>query len=273
MGEGTPVDYARAAAAFETSCDLGQSASCAELGYLYMLGKGVTKDPTRGEQLLKKACDAEDGVGCGGMAIARHEQRDLTAAHRFAEEACRLQDRGGCRFLATLLLKGDGVARDPARAVALLDSACAAEDFTACFGLANTYGVGVGVPRDTRKANALARKACDGGVKEACDLLSGKPALQQELPDGALAACEAKDATACIALGENLIRGGEFVRAAPALQVACAADHSWSCSQLATAHLLGGRGVPKDAKRARELYQKACADKEKSACEALRLLR
>lgn len=271
--KGVALDFFRASRAYEMGCDRGRASSCSALATLYVLGQGVTKDLSRAEQLFEKACKDDEAGGCGGLARLKYERRDFAAAFGVAERACRLSDKDGCRLAATMLTRGDGTERNPARAVGLLDSGCNTGDMRACLGLATMNGVGLGVPLDPMRAHELAKKACEGGVKAACGAGSADPSLRQELPPEIEIACRAKDPNACIALGGILFGRGEFVAAAPALQIACASGHPWSCSQLATAYLLGGRGVPKDAKRARELFQKACADRERSACEAMKLLR
>ncbi len=272
-GRGAPVDYSKAARAYETACDDGRAGSCAQLAALYSSGEGVTKDPARAVDLFKKACDKDNGFGCYRLARERIGQKDFPAAFGLADRACKIKNKYGCLLLGTLLIQGQGSARDPVRAFGLFDAGCTDGFMEACFALANLYGTGVGVPRDLQKAAMLGQKACEGGVKVACAAGSRDPSSVHELPPGVQTACEAKDAMACIVLGGILFGQGEFVKAAPALETACASGHSWSCSQLATGYLLGGRGVPKDPKRARELFQQACADKEKSACEALGLLR
>ncbi len=59
-----PPDHAGAAKFFERACNERSSLGCLHLGQLVRDGKGVVKDPARGQALLEKACSAKVGNAC-----------------------------------------------------------------------------------------------------------------------------------------------------------------------------------------------------------------
>lgn len=46
------------------SCDVGEARDCRILGHLYVMGKGVARDPVRAASLYRKACEGGDHLAC-----------------------------------------------------------------------------------------------------------------------------------------------------------------------------------------------------------------
>jgi len=65
-------------------------------------------------------------------------------------------------------LKGDGVARDTGKGIALLERACEGTDRGQCLTLGMRYQLGQGVEQNNEKATRYFRMACEAGVTVAC---------------------------------------------------------------------------------------------------------
>jgi TPR repeat protein len=71
-GRGGPVDFPRAAAAFQAMADMGSDSGRMELAKLYLEGKGVPRDREVALQLLQRPCDTGVQEACelGGLTPA-----------------------------------------------------------------------------------------------------------------------------------------------------------------------------------------------------------
>jgi len=101
-GEGVPVDFAKAMAAYRKACDLKGAWACGMVGILHENGEGVAKDPAEAARWFGMGCDGNDGQSCSR--------------------------------LAGLARDGRGVAQDRTRALALFDKACAEKYQKGCEG-------------------------------------------------------------------------------------------------------------------------------------------
>jgi hypothetical protein len=267
---GAAADESAAASLYQRGCGRNDAYSCVNLGYQYAHGQGVSKDPVRGTELFVKACDLGDGLGCeyAGQAYeaATGVVSDGERAVSYYEKACAAKTNRTCYGLAKALL-AQRTHASPARAVQILKDGCDGGSGESCSLLAACYGTGTGVPRDAAKAGALSKKGCELGYKGACPMT---PETAKRLVADAGHECDTGGAVACGVAGAALLEAGDFTAAAGFFGRGCEAGDATSCAQLATAHVLG-RGVARDAARARQLYKKACDAGEKSACEAVRL--
>ncbi|HWE29403.1 MAG TPA: tetratricopeptide repeat protein [Polyangia bacterium] len=125
---------AGAVAHYEIACRLRHSPACYNLGTCLVSGP-CPSDPTRGAQLLRRACD-------GGVPHA-------------------------CLNLGNSYVLGRGVERRPAEGVALLTRACDAGVALACFNLSVILTNGP-VAHDEAAAAQLRDRACRGGIEDAC---------------------------------------------------------------------------------------------------------
>ena len=64
--DGSPADSSDATrfASYKRECDSGNMDACANLGFYYRMGWGVSKDLSQATALVKKACDGGSEVGC-----------------------------------------------------------------------------------------------------------------------------------------------------------------------------------------------------------------
>ena len=125
---------------YGSACDGGDTGACYELGVLYDLGRGTSKDPVRSAKYYQKACDKGAFPACINLAVQYDE--------------------------------GRGVAKDPARTASLYKKACSSNDKRArkdaCFSLALMHAGGLGIPKDTTKAVSSYSRACDASHPVGC---------------------------------------------------------------------------------------------------------
>ena len=231
---------AELAAAREKECVQNSNGwACTWAGHRVENGEGVSRDAQRAARLYASACRvAPDrniiNEGCGPLAL-----------------------------LARRLEEGDGFVRDPDEATALYIQSCLATrspELTwmsgqpGCLELARVYLRGEIVPRDFARAAALYAAACDGpgSEREGCaglvlvDLeggLGAAPVLKESsrywLNPGSLTAfCKegAEDPIACRALALRYDRGSRVAadprRARVLFERACARGDAPSCAEL-----------------------------------------
>jgi hypothetical protein len=137
------------------------------LGFLtYVLGCDLDPPPHMNPPLVAET------VMPGGPELAG--QAGPYRGDLFAEPERRACEDGtlrACHVLGARYVKGDGVARDPARAAPLLARACEGDLAGACLDLAELYASGSGVAADAARARTLYDKACRLGEPFACERL------------------------------------------------------------------------------------------------------
>jgi TPR repeat protein len=175
----SPGDYMRALHFFLKACDL-EAEHCEPAAELYAEGRGVSANPQRAAELFGRACDAGNFESCYQLAV-RHETgtgvpRDPLRAAALYQRTCE-GDPLACTPFAKLLLLGQGVERNGARAVELLRKPCEARDMEACQQIGLAYRDGNGVTRDPAAALKQLSESCrfEGavGCRDACDLGDG----------------------------------------------------------------------------------------------------
>ncbi len=60
-------DYIQAKKYFEKACDLNNGGGCGSLGMLYEYGQGVEKNLTKADQYISKACKLGDQEACEAL--------------------------------------------------------------------------------------------------------------------------------------------------------------------------------------------------------------
>ena len=177
-GWGVPKDEAKAAQAYQKSCDGGDAAGCYGFGQALRQGKGVPKDEAKALLVYKKSCDAKYAPGCYKHAYMYEEglgvAKDRGQGRAHLPEVLRprrlrglRQDRRRCTKAARAWPRARPRPRSSTRRAAMAGTCAAATS------LAGLYEKGVGVSKDEAKAIALYQKACDGGFKDACPKVPG----------------------------------------------------------------------------------------------------
>jgi TPR repeat protein len=202
-----------------------------------------------------------------------------------------------CTTEGDRLATGDGVARDPAAAVALYTVGCDLGHGPACGALARHVLIGRGVAQDTARGVALLDQACTAGDPPACLALAGAfggfhgttpdPARAQAARDRHWmlleAACDQGDVTACRDVAFSYDIGfdddghDDPARALELYTRACDLGDSFGCSEVADQ--LRRSDVPADQARAKALgaqvasgYQSECDAGNARSCMHLRRL-
>lgn len=203
-GKGTPVDKARAAAAFIKACDDDAVVACRYAGDLYMAGDGVKKDTARATTLYRRACDHHDAEACnkiklagvpsaspmpsGSRTMAQHGAPDKTppSATDFSaterqvklgvlKRNCLGGDGKSCRLLADALDSGRGWNRTSLQQATLYEKACVLKDGSGCYQIGQLYKNGYGVLKDDARAQAAFKQGCAYGNKGSCLMLHERP--------------------------------------------------------------------------------------------------
>jgi TPR repeat protein len=173
---GTEAGCIHALRLYEEACEAGDAAACHRVGSLYVRGPYPWK-AVDGYQALKfyeKACALGQEEGC-------------TQALYWAEKDCEAGNGPSCSTLADRHQTGQGVPKDPAKALVFHEKACElsqeagctkvleadeeaceAGDAAACYGLGTKYENGQGAPKDPARALKFHEKACETGVLPAC---------------------------------------------------------------------------------------------------------
>jgi hypothetical protein len=124
-------------------------------------------------------CDRGIAFACGVVATRVEKgdgvPKDPTRAVRLHERACELRDAASCVAAARMHASGAGVPPSRARQVELLATACLLGDALACAVPAKALANGTGVARDEHRAADLWQRACAGGVATACEELEPPP--------------------------------------------------------------------------------------------------
>jgi TPR repeat protein len=199
-------------------CDSGHAGSCGALGALYASGRGVSRDPKRAIELLKKGCDGGDSRSCVNLGMLTAEgigaAKDPGGAAKLFEKGCKDGDAKGCSALGKAYLAGAGVASDPGKAASLMRQGCEGGDDSGCAGAARLYADGKGVTKDAAKAVEFMKRACDGTEAASCNELgemyeSGTAGRQDKVYAEMLyrRGCFRNSAMACVNLGRLQMAG------------------------------------------------------------------
>ena len=208
------------------------------------LGRGATPTQRPGGLTAPPSCPRGMVLSEGKCARRDTARSFQCSAYSLADctEQCERGHLGSCSNLASMLLKGELVARDPPRAVGLLQPACGAGHNLSCANLGVAYAKGQGVERDLPRALSLLHRACYGGVPDACANL------------GALYLGHAGRPT-------------DHRRAAALFARGCRGGGGYACYKLGSCYHKG-QGVAKDELKAIDHYGKACAAGDPGGCFA-----
>jgi len=172
-GDEIPSRPAAAKRPLERACGLGFGPGCGRLGLMYALGRGGEPDPTQAASLFGRACQAGDADGCANLAVLLREGRgvpeDRARATKLERVACSDGVIEACKRVADAILREGG--RDRSVAARALTRLCDADDLGACANLGLMLLRGDGVPTDRARAIALHERACKGGLTAACGRL------------------------------------------------------------------------------------------------------
>ncbi|HRI10200.1 MAG TPA: tetratricopeptide repeat protein [Nannocystaceae bacterium] len=171
-GRGGPVDLAKAAEYYETSCQLDYSEACEARYRLAAKGEG---GPAVELEYAKKACDGGIRLACTRAGDLLHEgsgvPRDDNGAAVAYEKGCGLGDPEGCIRAGDLLFDPKGPWEKRARSLAAYLSACTGYNPRGCVRSGVAFYEGIGVDRSTERALTQFKKACDMSDDDGCSLV------------------------------------------------------------------------------------------------------
>lgn len=284
-------------AVLERGCDLGSSAACAHLAFMYATGTLVPADDARATPLYVRSCDLGDARGCYNVGLMLESGRgivtDLQRAAAAYDEGCRGGSTTACTNLGYLYERGIGVRVDAKKAAALFALGCKAascqpSNLRGCVNLGRAYRDAIGVEKNVARAVEIFQDACDRPFDEddiyfdeshsrACSLLGALylegEGIERNIEyglDRTEYGCSLGDGFGCFNLAKIYATGWGDIAADPAkaanyFGAACEADDAEGCYELAKLYETGS-GVEKDREQAAQLYRKACAGGFSTAC-------
>jgi hypothetical protein len=126
-------------------------------------GQMLPRDAAAAGKDFAHACELGLPNGCAGLLKVVTESKGSSF-----ESACNHGDGESCFLLGSLYFAGQGVAKDPAEAFALLGKSCALGWSRGCGGLGECYRAGAGTAVDDSRAIQEFDKACRAGVASSC---------------------------------------------------------------------------------------------------------
>jgi TPR repeat protein len=177
---GFPRDKARAAAAYQRGCDLGDPHACNNLGDALAYGDGIERDVVRSATMFDKACRLGEPLGCANSGyMFEHGEgvvRDVVRARGLYRAACVSGDVYGCLHAEMLAAQEATASSDAQRAFAQWRRACSAGDARACAFVGVVYEDGPdGLARDTEKSLEAMDRACSLRNERACEWMKAHP--------------------------------------------------------------------------------------------------
>jgi len=161
------------------SADKGFVRAMTLLGYMYKVGRGVSRDDDEAARLFRKAADKGHAAAMaylGGMYLQGHGvPRDDAEAVRWARKAEAEGDTVGMGLLGILYMRGRGVPLNYGEAVRLFRKAADNGDSRAFYLLGGMYEAGSGVGQDSKIAASHVFRSLKKGNKYAARQLAAKP--------------------------------------------------------------------------------------------------
>jgi hypothetical protein len=185
----------------------------------------------------QKRCDGGEVEACTALANLFNGE-DPKRAFLAAKKACELGALHVCPRVAGYLRQGTGVAKDAAKAHALLLATCDKGNGRACTEAGGDHQLGLGVSKDEAQAAGLFLRGCEAGDAGGCERRgaaawsgTGVAKDRRQGLELTIAGCELGGAKSCAAIGAFFKEEPEAGkrsrgRALSALHVACEQDES-----------------------------------------------
>ncbi len=85
------------------ACELGSSDGCSKVGFHYLNGLVVEKNPKKAAEYFKKSCSLNESRSCYNLALLYDKgegvKKDTKKANELYEKACKLRNRLACQVL------------------------------------------------------------------------------------------------------------------------------------------------------------------------------
>lgn len=174
-GSPNEKDFVEASKLYARACEGGVAAACFYLGSFVSDGLyGNAKSDEKADAAFDKGCANGHAYSCMKLE-ERVEARDKNAPRTVTllQRACDLGYGPGCFAVVSKYLKGQGTAKNPAAARAVLTRTCTAGDAKRCgeLGLLSLDGtLGDEAKKDVTTALAALTRGCDLRRDESCRL-------------------------------------------------------------------------------------------------------
>lgn len=240
-------DYTKGRMFLEQSCQQKDPYGCAQLGTLYVSGKGVTQNVTQGLQLFALSCKLANSI---------------------PDEFIQVDNNIGlgCFYLGQSYLDNKTLDPNGDQAIGYLNQACDLQAAPACSLLANYYQQHGAID----SAHLYREKACYAGMTEECvneavfyHHVGNETEANRLLQVG----CELNNDNACTLLASNLLYGIGIQQNVPQaltlVRQACNHNSALACFYLAQLYHTGITNVPdyqlpRNLDIAHDLYLKSC---------------
>lgn len=184
--KGQRPNHVRSLELFHAAWDKGDKTAAWWIGYKLLTGDGVRRDEVLGRDWIDKSAHASciGAIQQKGMDAenGRGREKSISDAADWYRRGADLGDME-CQFrLASLLLRGDGIAKDGAQAALWLKRAAVRGDANAQRTLGIVYLLGIDVVRNVRFGRKWLSRAAENGDADAAWRL-GQLLHQDEVPD------------------------------------------------------------------------------------------
>jgi hypothetical protein len=144
-------------------CTHGSATACMTSGAALYQGQMLPRDAAAAGKDFAHGCELGLKEGC--LGLLRLVRQDNGEAF---QQACNRGDGESCFLIGSLYYAGQGVARNPSQAFALLQQSCDSGWWRGCAGLAECYRAGAGTAVDNVRAIEEFDRACRNGVASSC---------------------------------------------------------------------------------------------------------
>ena len=128
LGLGRPVDNKRAQKFYRDACDNGELEGCTRWGMMLRVGDGVDADVDEARSILQRACDEGAGSACAQLAqmhaIGIFSPMSDEALLGLFERGCADADAAGCEGALEVSIKKGRVHHDPLTVFSYAERAC-----------------------------------------------------------------------------------------------------------------------------------------------------
>ena len=255
------------------ACQNGDGAGCRNLSTLYEKGLGVPKNPEKALYYVERGCQLGYGPACNraGNYFDSNDYGVRKNAQKAAEyymQGCELNHGMSCNNIGFAYISGEGVVRNFGLAETYLKKA---------IGLGNNSHNNLGYLYEIEGKDADAQrhyvKSCDLNDKTGCGNLGNfymNKKSYVKAYNAYIKACNLGNGTACQNASMMIYRKQVTPENPNDLMFklsanACELGSKTGCADTGYSYETG-LGVPKDMKKAKEFYKKACKLGDKSSC-------
>ena len=129
----------------------------------------VKTDPKQNE---KKLCNEGNITVCYELGLSYYDEKKFNEAFLYFGKVCDLGKMKFCANLANDYHNGNGVSKNPKKALEFYQKACSLNDAESCNNAGVMYDKGNGILQDYIKAHNLYKKGCDLNNNYSCNNLA-----------------------------------------------------------------------------------------------------